>query len=168
MKYLNWKLTLLAMFPCLIWLGQAMPAQAADNDPAAPGDRMQRLERRLDELGNRQEQIMRRLEAQSGEQPSLMQPSAPATPERPLPRPEAGSDKHRAQRPAEAIAHFLGLLFLVGVLCNILLAIWIFTDIRKRGEGHGIFVVLALVAGIPIAIIYSLVRIGDKTATAPK
>jgi len=41
-------------------------------------------------------------------------------------------------------------------------AIWIFTDIRKRGEGHGIFVALALLAGIPTAIIYALVRIGDK------
>ena len=54
--------------------------------------------------------------------------------------------------------------FLIGILCNILLAIWIFTDIRKRGEGSGIFVAMALVAGIPAAIIYSLVRIGDKKA----
>ena len=54
------------------------------------------------------------------------------------------------------------LLFLIGILCNILLTIWIFTDIRKRGEGSGIFVALALVAGIPAALLYALVRIGDK------
>jgi hypothetical protein len=60
------------------------------------------------------------------------------------------------------------LVFLGCVVCNVLLAIWIFSDIRKRGEGSGIFVVLALVAGIPAAIIYSLVRIGDKLAAGGK
>jgi hypothetical protein len=48
------------------------------------------------------------------------------------------------------------------------LAIWIFTDIRKRGEGPAIFIAVALIAGIPSAIIYSLVRIGDKAALAAK
>jgi hypothetical protein len=167
MKYLNWKLTLLAVVPCLIWLGNATPAQAADNEPAAAtGDRLQRLERRLDELANRQEQILRRVEAQRGDQPGSPRPPAAASPERPAQRPEAAPER-RGERPAEALAHFLGLLFLVGVVCNILLAIWIFTDIRRRGEGHGIFVVLALVAGIPTAIIYALVRIGDRTVIPP-
>ena len=54
------------------------------------------------------------------------------------------------------------IIVILGMICNILLAIWIFTDIRKRGEGSGIFIVLALVAGIPSAIIYSLTRIGDR------
>ncbi len=58
----------------------------------------------------------------------------------------------------------LCLIFLGAIIFNILLAIWIFTDIRKRGEGSGIFIALALVAGIPAAIIYTLVRIGDKKA----
>ena len=51
---------------------------------------------------------------------------------------------------------------LVAFIFNILIAIWIFTDIRKRGEGSGIFIVLALLAGVPAAIIYALVRIGDR------
>ena len=54
------------------------------------------------------------------------------------------------------------LALLVCIVFNLLLAIWIFTDIRKRGEGSGIFIALALVAGFPAAILYSLVRIGDK------
>jgi ABC-type maltose transport system permease subunit len=58
----------------------------------------------------------------------------------------------------------LRLIILVWIACNILLAIWIYTDIRKRGEGSGIFVALALLAGIPVAIIYSLVRIADKVS----
>ena len=48
------------------------------------------------------------------------------------------------------------------VVINILLAVWVFTDIRKRGEGHGIFIVLALIAGLPGAILYALVRLGDR------
>jgi len=43
-----------------------------------------------------------------------------------------------------------------------MLAVWVYTDIRKRGEGHGIFIVLALLGGIPATVLYALVRIGDK------
>lgn len=46
--------------------------------------------------------------------------------------------------------------------CHVLLAVWVFTDIRKRGEGHGIFVALTLLGGFPAAVVYSLVRLGDK------
>jgi hypothetical protein len=60
------------------------------------------------------------------------------------------------------IAELVKLCFLVAFIFNILIAIWIFTDIRKRGEGSGIFIALALLAGIPAAIIYAIVRIGDK------
>jgi hypothetical protein len=65
-------------------------------------------------------------------------------------------------RALKGVGNLLGLLFLVGMACNILIAVWIFSDIRKRGEGSGIFIALSLLAGIPAAIIYSLVRIGDK------
>ena len=50
-------------------------------------------------------------------------------------------------------------------LIHVMLAVWVFTDIRKRGEGHGIFIVLALLAGIPATILYALVRIGDAKKT---
>jgi len=61
----------------------------------------------------------------------------------------------------------LGLLkvaLLVLFACHILLAAWIYSDIRKLGQGHGIFIALALLAGFPAAILYALVRIGDKKA----
>jgi hypothetical protein len=45
--------------------------------------------------------------------------------------------------------------------CHILLAVWIFLDIRKRGDGHGIFIALALLAGFCAAILYALVRLAD-------
>jgi hypothetical protein len=46
-------------------------------------------------------------------------------------------------------------------ICHILLAVWVFLDIRKRGEGHGIFIALALLAGFCGAILYALVRLAD-------
>ena len=90
--------------------------------------------------------------------PGLGQPTPP--PGAPVPPgTPAAAGKHLKQ-----IADLLGLVFLVGCIFNILLAIWIYTDIRKRGEGSGIFIALALLAGIPAAIIYTLARIGDKKA----
>ena len=53
-------------------------------------------------------------------------------------------------------------ILLVWLVCNVLLASWIYTDIRKLGQGHGIFIALALLAGFPAAILYAVVRIGDK------
>jgi hypothetical protein len=49
--------------------------------------------------------------------------------------------------------------------CHILLAVWVFLDIRKRGEGHGIFIALALLAGFCGAILYALVRLADAKKT---
>ena len=59
-------------------------------------------------------------------------------------------------------ARMLRCLFTILALIHIMLAVWVYTDIRKRGEGHGIFIVLALLGGIPATILYALVRIGDK------
>jgi len=53
-------------------------------------------------------------------------------------------------------------LLVLLAICHVLLASWIYTDIRKRGEGHGIFIILALLAGFPAAVVYALVRIGDR------
>lgn len=70
-------------------------------------------------------------------------------------------------RPLKGIGDALGLAILVWLVSNLLMAVWIFTDIRKRGEGAGIFVAMALVAGIPAAVIYALTRIGDKKTASP-
>ena len=52
------------------------------------------------------------------------------------------------------------LLIWVAIV-HVLLASWVFTDNRKRGADQGIFVVLAVLAGLPATILYALVRIGD-------
>ena len=59
-------------------------------------------------------------------------------------------------------ARLMRCLFSILALIHIMLAVWVYTDIRKRGEGQGIFIVLALLGGIPAAMLYALVRIGDR------
>ena len=56
---------------------------------------------------------------------------------------------------------FLTCLLVWVAIVHVLLASWVFTDNRKRGADNGIFVVLALLAGLPATILYALVRIGD-------
>ncbi len=159
------------------------PVTAAEEERPGPADRLERLERRINELAQRQEQLMQRLgpilERRSqmppaGRENLLQRGPLPDREGRDKPLAPVGRERMRrlvrAEGPAAPVAakalHDIGglvkLCLLGAIIFNILLAIWIFTDIRKRGEGSGIFIALALVAGIPAAIIYTLVRIGDK------
>jgi len=63
-----------------------------------------------------------------------------------------------------ACRHLLRCVLSILAVIHVMLAVWVYTDIKKRGEGHGIFIVLALLGGIPATILYALVRIGDKKA----
>jgi hypothetical protein len=184
MKRSLWQLGLAAVCGMLTLFGSAVPVSAADENPGGPGDRLERLERRVNEMAQRQEQFMRRLGAQQERQAPMaaagredlrqMKPLRDrAGIGRPMPpvgapgmaaAPAPGGPPPAAAKLHKDIGGLIGLCLLIGFVFNILLAIWIFTDIRKRGEGSGLFIALALLAGIPAAIIYSLVRIGDKKA----
>jgi hypothetical protein len=154
-------------------LKPATHVKAADAVPAGTDERLQRLDQRITDLADRQDQMMRRIEAAlEARDQTPRQPGAASGLQAVAPVPVTDVARPALQRLAavhpvaarilEKIKGLMGLMFLICIICNLLLAIWIYLDIRKRGEGSGIFVVLALVAGIPAAIIYSLVRIGDK------
>ncbi len=147
-------------------LGGAANSAFAQDERGGAGERLERLEKRINELAERQDQLMRRLGAQiESQRPMAWQGGENIRqPMHPRSAPATGPHNPPGAKVAKGAQDILGLLFLIGILCNILLAIWIFTDIRKRGEGSGIFVAMALVAGIPAAIIYALVRLGDKKA----
>jgi len=49
----------------------------------------------------------------------------------------------------------------VCLVVNILLSIWVYSDIRRRNTGSGIWIVVALLTGILGALVYAVVRIGD-------
>ena len=55
----------------------------------------------------------------------------------------------------------LGLLLVVCVIVRILLAVWVYMDIRQLGRGSGIWIVIVLLAGLLGALVYAVVRIGD-------
>jgi hypothetical protein len=157
---------LMALVVGLSLCGTPQPGFAQERDQPRQDDRLERLERRLNELAIRQEHLMQRLSegrpmapSQDALRPPMPQPP-PATVQAPMPPP--GPSCPLAAKCRHGAGRLLGLLLLVGLVINILIAVWIFSDIRKRGEGHGIFIVLALIVGIPTAIIYALVRIGDR------
>lgn len=143
------------------------PSVAHAQRGAADGlmERMDRVERRVNEMATQQEQMMRRLGAQMDRQNQMVRQEQDRAPSQLAPTaPPAAAREALRMAVLKSIKDTMGLCFVLYVICNILLSIWIFTDIRKRGEGSGIFIALALVAGIPTAIIYSLVRIGDRKA----
>lgn len=152
----------LMMVAGLMLLGGTTPVFADERD-----ERLNRLEQCLHQVIQQQQQMIQRFG------PALQRPGAPPLPgaaamRPPLPPPgPAGvcpmppASDRRCPLATCCPRVVLGLFLLASVI-NILMAVWIFTDIRKRGEGHGIFIVLALLAGIPTGIIYALVRIGDK------
>ena len=53
-------------------------------------------------------------------------------------------------------------LLLICLIVNILTAIWVFQDIRKRGAGSGLWIVIALLTGLIGTLVYAVVRLGEK------
>lgn len=53
-------------------------------------------------------------------------------------------------------------LLLVCLVVHILVAVWVYTDIRKRNIGSGIWIVIALLTGLLGALVYAVVRLGDE------
>jgi hypothetical protein len=53
-------------------------------------------------------------------------------------------------------------LLLVCLVVNILVAVWVYMDIRKRNLGSGIWIVIALLTGLLGALVYAVVRLGDE------
>jgi hypothetical protein len=51
---------------------------------------------------------------------------------------------------------------LLVIIINILVAVWVYQDIRKRNTGSGIWIVIALLAGLLGVLVYAVVRIGDN------
>jgi len=77
---------------------------------------------------------------------------------------------HQVQvgQPRCPLAHhgpLLALLVLGSAIIHILLAVWVYQDLRRRNTGSGIWIVITLLAGLCGAAVYALVRIGEKPLT---
>jgi hypothetical protein len=54
-----------------------------------------------------------------------------------------------------------GLLLAICLIVHILVAVWVYMDIRQLGRGSGIWIVIALLTGLLGALVYAVIRIGD-------
>jgi len=60
------------------------------------------------------------------------------------------------------------LLFILCCVVHILVAVWIYQDIRQRGVGSGLWIVLGLFAGLLAALVYGVIRLGDTDESKKK
>ena len=169
MKRTWWLRLAPAMLLAAMITGGGMTALCADTpEHGQPGDRLDQLEKRVNDLAEQQQDFMKHSWA------AVHRLEGPARPEAGLERPPLLPPHPAMHFPPPADPRcpigakcgrchvFLVALLALASAINILIAVWIYTDIRKRGEGPGIFIALALIAGIPTAIIYALVRIADR------
>ena len=52
-------------------------------------------------------------------------------------------------------------LCLVFGIVHILMALWVYKDVRKKNNGNGVWIVITLLAGFFGASVYALIRMGD-------
>lgn len=57
-------------------------------------------------------------------------------------------------------------LLAVILIVNILAAVWVYQDIRRRDSGSGIWIVIALLTGLLGTLVYAVVRLGDEKKKA--
>jgi hypothetical protein len=57
--------------------------------------------------------------------------------------------------------HCMGFMFFCFIV-NLLLAIWVYQDIRKRNAGSGVWIVITFMIGFFGALLYVISRIGDN------
>jgi len=76
---------------------------------------------------------------------------------------EAQRAKLEHFRKAHECRHSLKLLLLICMVVHLLVAIWVYQDIRQRGCGSGLWIVIALLAGLLGALVYAVVRLGDSS-----
>ena len=53
-------------------------------------------------------------------------------------------------------------LLLLVLVVHILAAVWVYKDIRQRGSGSGLWIVIALLTGLLGTLVYAVVRLGNS------
>ncbi len=76
-------------------------------------------------------------------------------------REKTGHTSQRKLRHKRCAFPFIMLCFVV----HILAAIWVYQDIRKRKTESGIWIIIALLAGLLGVLVYAIVRLGNNRQT---
>ena len=58
-------------------------------------------------------------------------------------------------------------ILLLCMVVNILMAVWVYADNRRRDAGYGIWIVITLLVGFFGALVYAIIRLGDMNASQP-
>lgn len=77
---------------------------------------------------------------------------------------ERRPQKHPAYAGHCSHGKMFGLL-VIACIVHILVAVWVYQDIRRRNAGSGIWIVIALLTGLLGALVYAVVRLGDNRQT---
>ncbi len=155
MRNEKWLLSVILAAAVLAMSGNQGAVFAQGESPQELEERIERLEKQVNQLAERERPEMERpMHPPRGPEMGGRRGPPPVV-QVVWPGPAGKAVFWRAVRVLKCAAWTL-------IACHILLAVWVFTDVRKRGEGHGIFIALALLGGFPATIIYALVRIGDK------
>ncbi|MHC4394803.1 MAG: hypothetical protein ACYS1A_04040 [Planctomycetota bacterium] len=81
-------------------------------------------------------------------------------------RKAAFARKQKIQKHPKQSGHHCGEkmapLLIICFVVHILLAVWVYQDIRKRSCGSGIWIVIVLLTGLLGVLPYTIVRLGDS------
>ena len=150
---------LLAMF---IWtsLYFSFPAVAVAEEADQPNPPQKRIQQQMQRIRHAQNELKEQREGLEGERRKLDQEWQKLEHRK-------GQMQPQRQWPARKQMHkgghksLCGLLMVICLVVHILVAIWVFQDIRARGTGSGIWIVIALISGLLGALVYAVVRLGD-------
>lgn len=144
------------------------PIAFARESDEAPAQARENMERRL-----QMQRVRRRAQAEQGEMEFSRQMRRMELEERRmgLEKHHMELDKHKKMAAKMGKKHHDDdggkIVFLVVCLIvHILLAVWVFGDIRSRGKGSGIWIVIVLLAGLLGVLPYTIVRLGDTRQTS--
>ena len=77
-------------------------------------------------------------------------------------KPVLGGCPMAAQWPQHGHFRLMRMMMAGCAVLHILLAVWVYQDIRRRNAGSGIWIVIVLIAGLLGALVYAVARLGDK------
>lgn len=142
-----------AILTCLLLTTNVLSQPSAKPGPRQPGNihrQLQTRQKKLD-LEERQSHLtfdreMRKLELEKH-------------------RRRLGPEPKHHKRPCHwrGKKRFLQAFAAFLLVLHILLASWVYQDIRRRNTGSGLWIVIVLLSGLPGTLIYSVVRLGDMT-----
>ncbi|MCX7886000.1 MAG: hypothetical protein N3B01_01920 [Verrucomicrobiae bacterium] len=140
-----------------------MPPGVRADEKRGLVERLERLEQHVHKLTAAFEQMKERI----GRPLESFPPGPPPGGRGERPAPPAPPVCPVTPRHVQQIGFALRALLFLACVVNIILAVWVYSDVRKQNAGRGIFIVLVLLAGLPAAVLYALVRLGDRMGEKP-